>query len=426
MEHNTLRENSKSDSKPETMLGIILSIPSKITRPSPLIEDEGSQRKARFLSLVLLVGVIVFPIIQITSEITDGIPYYSIFSILFAFTYLISRTQHLRAATIATIIPTAILPFLVITIHQNWESINLAFQILTWPVLTALVGSQLLSMKKEALLIAGTNIGLIVIAINHPGIQLVVAVQLIGVSFAVQALLWMTAWIDEYYRTRLELANQSLAARSQELEIYTSLLRHDLGNDLQMVLGGIELSQMTSTDERKQSAFLESTLAAAERMRSLIHIFSLSEDVLDSDIVTILEIISKRASIAFKGMKIVIDVTEEIQKNPPHYGRLAAIAFENLLRNSSQHAGENPQVNISLSLNDTVLEIIFYDDGPGIDESIKNRLFERGVTTGKRGKGLGLYLTKTIIESERGTIEYVPSEQKGCCFRIMLPIPIEL
>ncbi len=410
------------ESKSKSILRILTDIPKELTRPSPLIEDEGSQRKARFLSFVLLVGVGVFPILQITSEVTDGIPYYSGFAILFSVVYLISRTSHLRIASAAAIIPTASLPFIVLILHPNWESMNLAFQILTWPVLTALVGSQLLSMQKEAGLIAGMNIALIIVTWNHPGISFGDAIQLIAVSFVIQTLLWLTAWIDDYYRTKLEATNLSLAARRRELEIYTSLLRHDLGNDIQMVLGGIELSQMTSNDNKKQSAFLESTLAAAERMRSLIHVFSLSEEELDSDILTVLEMIGRRAAIAFKGMQISISATEEVRRSSPHYGRLVAIAFENLFRNSSQHAGENPHVIISLSMIDSDLEILFSDDGPGLDESIKSRIFTRGVTTGRKGKGLGLYLTKTIIESENGTIEHIPSDGKGCCFRILLPV----
>lgn len=420
-----MRGSSKKQSRFRNIFRILSAIPKKITQPSRLIEDEGSQRKARFLSFVLLVGVGVFPILQITSEVTDGIPYYAGYAILFSIAYLISRTHHIRIASAAAIIPTASLPFLILTLHANWEGMNLAFQILTWPVLTALVGSQLLSMRKEACLIAGMNIGLVIITWIHPGIAFSEAIQLIAVSFVIQALLWLTAWIDDYYRTKLEDTNRSLTARRRELEIYTSLLRHDLGNDIQMVLGGIELSQMTRSDEKKQSAFLESTLAAAERMKSLIHVFSLSEEELDSDILTVLEMISRRASIAFKGMEISISATENVRRNPPHYGRLAAIAFENLFRNSSQHAGENPHVSISLSMNDSELEILFSDDGPGIDESIQDRIFSRGITTGKKGKGLGLYLTKTIIESENGQIEYVPSNHKGCCFRILLPIPAD-
>jgi len=410
------------ESRFKNALRILVAIPQELTKPSPLIEDEGSQRKARFLSFVLLVGVGVFPIIQFTSEVTDGIPFYTSFAILFAIVYFISRTHHLRLASAAAIIPTASLPLIILIIHQTWESMNLAFQILTWPVLTALVGSQLLSMRKEAGLIAGMNIALVLVTWNHPGILFADAIQLIAVSFVIQVLLGLTAWIDDYYRTRLEATNLSLAARRRELEIYTSLLRHDLGNDVQMILGGIELSLMTSNDEKKQSAFLESTLAAAERMKSLIHVFSLSEEELDADILTVLDMISKRASIAFKGMRVTLHATEEVRKSPPHYGRLVAIAFENLFRNSSQHAGEKPKIDINISVSDSKLEILFCDDGPGLDESIRNRIFTRGATTGQKGKGLGLYLTKTIIESENGAIAHIPSDQKGCCFRILLPI----
>jgi hypothetical protein len=343
-----LKGKSIQESKSKEGLRILSAIPRKLTQPSSLIADEGSQRKARFLSFDLLIGIGVFPILQITSKVTDGIPYYSGYAVLFAIVYLISRTQHLRISTAITIISTAALPFTILIIHQNWESTNLAFQILIWPVIAALIGSQLLSMEKEALLIAGMNIGLIIVAWTHPGILFVEAIQFIAASFALQALLWLTAWIEEFYRTKLEIANQNLAARGRELEIYTSLLRHDLGNDIQMVLGGIELSQMTCDDEKKQAAFLESTLAAAERMRSLIHMFSLSESELDADILKVLETIGKRASIAFKGMEIEIVATEKVKRNPPHYGRLTAVAFENLFRNCSQHAGENPPVHIDL------------------------------------------------------------------------------
>jgi len=48
-------------------------------------------------------------------------------------------------------------------------------------------------------------------------------------------------------------------------------------------------------------------------------------------------------------------------------------------------------------------------------------LFGKGVTTGSKGRGLGLYLTKTIIESEGGSIELVDTGRPGCCFHIRLP-----
>jgi signal transduction histidine kinase len=187
-----------------------------------------------------------------------------------------------------------------------------------------------------------------------------------------------------------------------------------------MILGGIELSQIANGEPR-QAAILESALAASKRMKSLLHIFSVSESELDADIVTVLEKIGKRAEIAFKGMLVSINVTDEVRQQPPKYGRLVALAFENLLRNASQHAGNNPNVEIMISQSGDNLEILFRDDGPGIDPSIRENLFKKGASTGPSGKGLGLYLTKTIFESENGSIELVTTDNPGCCFLIKLP-----
>ena len=64
---------------------------------------------------------------------------------------------------------------------------------------------------------------------------------------------------------------------------------------------------------------------------------------------------------------------------------------------------------------------MFEDDGPGVSEEIREQLFGKGVTTGSKGRGLGLYLTKAIIESEGGSIELVETGRTGCCFHIKLP-----
>ena len=400
----------------------ILDLPKRITEPSKSIEDEGNRRKARFLSIALFAATIVYPILQITSEVTNGIPYYSLSAIYLGVLYLMSRTKHLRLTSALTIIFTASFPFILLIFNSIWSSHNLAFQILTWPVLAVLIGSQLLSKEKEAVLIIFISFGLTILCWIHPGILFSDAIEFIAVSFALQALLWFTNWTNEYYVMKIEQSNRSIENRRRELEIYTSLLRHDLSNDIQMVQGGLELAQITSDEPKKQAAFIDSTLAAAERMRSLIHMFSLSEDDLENDIATVLELICKRAQIAFKRMQINLEMDEEVRNHPLYYSKLTALAFENLLRNTAQHAGASPNVEIKIALTDNHLVIVFEDDGPGIAEEIREQLFGRGVTTESKGRGLGLYLTKNIIESEGGSIKLIETGKPGCCFHIQLPL----
>ena len=415
-----MRDARGSQQKARGLVKRILDLPWKLTSPAPAITEGGQRRKARFLRTALFAAVFAFPILQITSDPVQDVPFYSLLTIYASAVYLFSGTNHIRLSSALTIICAAFIPVVTISLAPIWTRSGLAFQILTWPVLSVLLGTQLLSIKKQSLLAGGLFIALILLSIIHPGIIFTEAMESIAVFFAIAVLLMFTSWNQEFYSKGLERSNRTLESRRKELEIYTSLLRHDLGNDLQMILGGIELSQM-SNGEPRQAAFLESTHAAAQRMRSLLHIFSMTDAELDADIVTVIEKIGKRAEIAFKGMLVSINVAEEVRQHPPKYGRLVGLAFENLLRNASQHAGNDPNVEITVAQSDDKLEVIFEDDGPGIDGSIKENLFEKGVSTGPEGKGLGLYLSKAIIESENGSIELTEKETTGCCFLIKLP-----
>ena len=415
------RDVSAEDTRLKRLGNAILDLPRRITEPSKSIIDEGERRKARFLSVALFAGTSIFPILQITSDVTMGIPYYSGSAILLAALYLLSRTNHVRVTSIVTIIFAGLFTFLILSLNPAWSSHTLAFQILPWPILAVLIGSQLLSKEREAVLIVTINIGLLLLCFFHPGIVFSNAIELIGVSFAIQTLIGITTWTTEYYSMKVEESNRTIEARRRELEIYTSLLRHDLANDIQMILGGLELSQMTLDEPKKQSSFIESTLAAAERMKSLIHIFSVSEDELDNDLVSVLEVICRRAEIAFKGMKVNLDIKKAVRGQKIFYGKLTALAFENLLRNTAQHAGETPTIQITISQSNDHLDIMFEDDGPGVSEEIREQLFGKGVTTGSKGRGLGLYLTKAIIVSEGGRIGLVETGRSGCCFHIQLP-----
>lgn len=414
-------ENAKV-SQLRNFANTLLDLPIRMTEPSKSIKDEGERRKARFLSVTLFTGACAFPILQITSDMTMGIPYYSLSAILLAALYLLSRTGHVRLTSIITTIFAGLFAFVSLIINPVWDSINLTFQIFPWPILAVLVGSQILSKKNEAILIISLNISLVIVCFFHPGIVFTNALEIIGISFAIQTLIGITTWTTEYYSLKIEENNRTIERRRRELEIYTSLLRHDLSNDIQMILGGLELSQMTLDEPKKQASFLESTLAAAERMKSLIQIFSISEDELDRDLVSVLELICRRAEIAFKGMKVNLEIKEEVCNHKIFYGKLTALAFENLLRNTAQHAGESPTVIIAISQTENHLDILFEDDGPGVSEDIRKQLFGKGVTTGSKGRGLGLYLTKTIIESEGGSIELVDTRKSGCCFHIRLPL----
>ena len=95
----------------------------------------------------------------------------------------------------------------------------------------------------------------------------------------------------------------------------------------------------------------------------------------------------------------------------------------NLCTNSLNHANHD-KTNIMINIRGGIdteqaqpyIDII--DNGPGIDESTQSHIFEPFFTTHTKGTGLGLYITREIVETNRAKIRYINLPAGGTCFRI--------
>ena len=83
---------------------------------------------------------------------------------------------------------------------------------------------------------------------------------------------------------------------------------------------------------------------------------------------------------------------------------------------------ENPTVYVRVSKSDKNIIITISDNGKGIDEDVKDKVFEPKFTTKSSGMGLGLPMVKNIIETYNGTITFTSESNKGTTFVITLPI----
>ncbi len=95
-------------------------------------------------------------------------------------------------------------------------------------------------------------------------------------------------------------------------------------------------------------------------------------------------------------------------------------ALMNLLLNAIDASGQNGEVGLSLSSADGQVEIRVEDSGPGLTSEQQERLFEAFYTTKPSGTGLGLAVTKTLLEKMGATIES-DKGVRGARFRVLLP-----
>ena len=99
--------------------------------------------------------------------------------------------------------------------------------------------------------------------------------------------------------------------------------------------------------------------------------------------------------------------------------------FHNLARNAAEAIGaDGGSCRLEVDRSDEGnLILTFSDDGPGVSEEIKNRLFESFTTHGKQGgTGLGLAIVRSIVEDHGGVVS-VDSVPGRTSFTIVLPQP---
>ena len=94
----------------------------------------------------------------------------------------------------------------------------------------------------------------------------------------------------------------------------------------------------------------------------------------------------------------------------------------NLLRNAKDAVGENGAITLSAQRKKDMLIILCKDNGCGIPADKINTIFTPFVTSKEDGTGLGLSLSKRIIEAHNGTISVDSAPTKGTTFTIKLPI----
>ncbi len=125
------------------------------------------------------------------------------------------------------------------------------------------------------------------------------------------------------------------------------------------------------------------------------------------------------------GPDVVLEVdlrpTAPVAVTAPRLGQV----FLNLLINAAQALSKMPEGDRRLEIrsrqfeDEVIVEIV--DSGPGIEESVRQHIFDPFVTTKEDGTGLGLAISSDIVAAAGGAIEVESRGGKGCLFRVRLP-----
>ena len=95
----------------------------------------------------------------------------------------------------------------------------------------------------------------------------------------------------------------------------------------------------------------------------------------------------------------------------------------NLVKNGIQALVDQPEPKIVIHVGTEADKVIITvsDNGSGVEEENKNRVFEPKFTTKTSGMGLGLAMVKNIVETYKGDISFVSEKDKGTTFKVTFP-----
>lgn len=216
--------------------------------------------------------------------------------------------------------------------------------------------------------------------------------------------------------------------REEELATLNRIIRHDIRNDMSVILGWGELLQ-AHIDESGES-HLEKMLSASTHVVELTEIAGEYAEVVtgignvEREPVPLRSILQREVELcrdSFPGAMFVVE--EEFPSVEVMANEMLASVFKNLLRNAVQHNDKDePLVEVSCELQARDAVVRIADNGPGIPEDQRETIFEKGEKgIESSGTGIGLYLVGTLVSQYGGQCWIEDNTPTGSVFVVQLP-----
>ncbi|MEM8995929.1 MAG: HAMP domain-containing sensor histidine kinase [Acidobacteriota bacterium] len=238
----------------------------------------------------------------------------------------------------------------------------------------------------------------------------------------------VTREVDEISRAVADMA-EALVRRADYIAAFAANVSHEFKTPLTSIHGTVELltdhlDDMKPDEVRRFLGMLEKDAARLDRLVGRLLELARVDVIRPGDARTAVGPTVARVVRRFRADGLAVEVTPRLDALPPV--AVGVDAFEsilgNLLENARQHGGDDVRVRIDVRRRGESLHLDVADDGPGISEANRSRVFDRFFTTRRAdgGSGLGLAIVKTLTEAHGGAVE-LRSAPGATTFSVALP-----
>ncbi|MFW3147303.1 MAG: ATP-binding protein [Thermoplasmatota archaeon] len=242
------------------------------------------------------------------------------------------------------------------------------------------------------------------------GSHVIVEVSANLLEFGGRKYICVVSW-DITDRKRVE---KELMELNQILQLTSKITRHDIRNHLAIALGIMELMRHGHIDRaliEEAHKAVAKAIDITKRMNELEELALFNRDLKRMNLGELVESVVKDYPVKYS-----IEGEGEVIADE---GLLSVV--ENIIGNSINH-GEADRIIVKITNESKRCILSISDNGRGIDDKIKDKVFHESFSYGKSGgSGLGLYIVKNLVERYGGTVKVSDNKPRGTTVSITFP-----
>ncbi len=228
-------------------------------------------------------------------------------------------------------------------------------------------------------------------------------------------------------RRNLEETYQKLIQEQALAEVghFAVTVAHEVKNPLGIIKGALDILRKEGIDEQVRATMISYVEDEIRRLDMLIRDFldfsrPRSLSFKKTNLTSFLRNLVERMNLEWEPKRVVIDFKTSIQEATIQADKDAlSRAMVNIIKNTCAASTEGSGVTVGLFDEGSFFKVVVSDLGDGIPDEKKGKIFEPFFTGKSKGTGLGLTLTKKLIEAHMGQIEVKDNEPTGTRIEII-------